>query len=137
MRLVLAYVAAFVALIVLDGVWLGAVARAFYADRLGSLLKDEPDLLAAALFYVAYPAGLVFLAVRPAVARSVRAAALDGAVLGLVAYGTYDLTNLATLRGWPVDVTVVDILWGTVLGAACAAAGCAAARFPRPPRGGA
>lgn len=130
MRLLVAYAATLAVFLVLDAIWLGVVARDFYWGRLGPLLKEEPDLVVAGLFYAAYAGGLVFLAVRPALdADRFGVAVVNGAVLGLIAYGTYDMTNLATLRGWPVVVTLVDIAWGTVLGAACAAAGHGAARL--------
>lgn len=116
--------------LVVDGVWLGVIAKGFYRANLGSLMKDEPNWLAAALFYVAYVAGLTFLAVRPGLSEGDwRVAALHGAVLGLLAYGTYDMTNLATLKGWPLPVVAVDIVWGTLLTAAAAVGGYFAARI--------
>ncbi len=122
------------AFLVIDLIWLGVVARGFYVSQLGPLLRDNPLIAPAALFYLAYVAGIVWFAVNPALADgSWRTAALNGAILGLLAYGTYDMTNLATLRGWPVAVTVVDIVWGTLLGAACSAAGYGATRLLRAP----
>jgi uncharacterized membrane protein len=114
-----AYGAALVAMAVIDGVWLGFVARDFYRTQLGSLMADKPVWPPAALFYLLYPAGLVFFVVAPTLREnSLLAAALAGAFFGLVAYGTYDLSNVATLRNWPSTLTYVDLAWGTVLTAA-------------------
>ena len=125
-----AFAGALITFLVLDGVWLGVIAKGFYRSELGSLMKDDPNWLAAALFYVAYVAGLTFLAVRPGLSEGDwRVAASHGAVLGLLAYGTYDMTNLATLKGWPLSVVAVDIVWGTLLTMAAAIGGYFAARI--------
>jgi len=117
----IAYAAAVIAFLVIDGLWLGVVAKSFYADNLGSLLRDKVLVLPALAFYLVYTAGLVFLAVRPGqVDVSLASVALYGAVVGFLAYGTYDMTNLATLRDWPLIVSVVDMIWGTVLSATVA-----------------
>jgi uncharacterized membrane protein len=114
----------------LDYLWLGHLARDFYARQLGDLLRNPPQLGIAALFYLAYVAGIVFFAVLPALrGGGVWQAALYGALLGLLAYGTYDITNLATIRGWPWTVSLVDMAWGTVVSAATAAAAYLAARW--------
>ena len=111
-----------------DFLWLGIVARDFYASRLGALLRPDPNWAAAALFYLLYAAGLLVFCVRPALAaRSARQALAMGALLGLVAYATYDLSNLATLQGWPLPVAVADIAWGLALSAVAALAGYGAA----------
>lgn len=109
----------------LDAVWLMLIATDFYREQLGSLLRAEPDLTAAALFYVLYLVGLQIFAVLPASERgSLRRAAVLGALFGLFTYMTYDLTNMATLRGWPWRVVAVDIAWGMAVSAAAATAGC-------------
>lgn len=110
-------------LLVADAVWLGIVARAFYRRQLGELLRPDVRWGAAVAFYLLFVAGLLVLAVGPALERQslARAAGL-GALFGLVAYATYDLTNLATLRGFPVVVAVVDLVWGTALAAGLATA---------------
>ena len=100
----------------IDLVWLGLVANAFYPRHLGHLLAAQVQWIPAVLFYLLFIAGIVFLAVKPAVeAGRARRALVSGAFLGLVSYATYDLTNQATMRDWPAIVTVVDLTWGTVL----------------------
>jgi uncharacterized membrane protein len=103
---------------VVDIVWLGLVARGFYRDQLGDLLRSDTNWLAAVAFYLLFVAGLVILVIEPAVATgSLGQAVSKGALFGLVAYATYDLTNLATLRGWPLPMTLVDLAWGAALAA--------------------
>jgi uncharacterized membrane protein len=107
----------------IDMVWLGLVAKGFYRRELGSLTRDRVQWPAALLFYLLFILGLVVFVVAPAVDDgSWLRALLYGALFGLIAYATYDLTNLATLRGWPLPVTVVDLVWGTVLAAAVSVA---------------
>lgn len=108
----------------LDLLWLGVLARRFYAEQLAAFLQPQVDGVAAFGFYLIYIVGLLFFAVRPALETgSLGKAVLLGALFGFFTYATYDLTNLATLRGWPVRVTVVDLAWGTVLGALVSGAG--------------
>lgn len=119
-----------VAFLALDALWLGVVARGFYARQLGEMLRDDPRWGAAVLFYLIYVAGVVVLAVLPALElRSPGRALALGALLGLVAYAAYDLTNLATLKGFPIRMVVVDLAWGTVLTAVVAWAGYGVGRF--------
>ncbi|MFN3958650.1 MAG: DUF2177 family protein [Parvularculaceae bacterium] len=128
MQLLAAYAGAAVAFIVLDAIWLGMVAKNFYFSRLAGLLRDKPDLGVAAVFYVIYLAGIVYFAVAPALASGGMATALlNGAMLGFLAYATYDATNLATLKGYPAAVAVVDVVWGTFLTATAATFGYIAA----------
>lgn len=134
LRYLIAYAATAIVFLGIDFVWLSR-AVGFYKSELGDMIADKPNLVVAALFYAIYIAGIVILAVLPAVREgSWTTAALMGGVLGLVAYATYDLTNLATLRQWSTMVTVVDIGWGTFLTAISALAGYAAtsalARIP-------
>jgi len=125
-----AYVVALIVLAACDFVWLSTMGAGVYRPRLGGLLLERPVLWAAVLFYLVYAAGAVVFAVAPALeAPSWLRAAGMGALFGLFAYATYDLTNLATLRGWSITVTVLDIGWGAVLTAIGATAGYAAARF--------
>ncbi len=124
-----AYLGALVAFLVADGIWLGVITREFYQNQLGALLRDPPNFAAAGLFYLAYIAGVLYFAVRPAIDKqSLKNAAFNGALLGLLAFGTYDMTNLATLAGWPVTVVIVDMCWGAVVTAIVASAGYFAAR---------
>lgn len=111
------YFITLVVFFVIDMVWLGLVAKGFYRRQLGALLSSKVNWTAAILFYLLFIAGLLVFVVRPALQQGVplRALAL-GALFGLIAYATYDLTNLATLRDWPLLVTAVDLCWGTVLG---------------------
>lgn len=107
----------------IDAIWLVRVAPAFYRSQIGHLMAETPNLLAAGVFYLLYIAILVYFVVEPALrVGSIQDAFLRGALFGLVAYGTYDLTNLATLRDWPLLVTAVDMVWGTILTATTAAA---------------
>jgi uncharacterized membrane protein len=105
----------------IDAFWLGLVAPRFYRSQIGHLMADKAILSAALIFYLLYMVGLVFFVVAPGMSMSTREVILRGALFGLVAYATYDLTNLATLRDWPVFVTVVDLVWGTFLTAATSA----------------
>jgi uncharacterized membrane protein len=123
----------FAVLLALDAVWLGLIASGWYRQGLGPLLAPQPDLAAAALFYLVYPLGLVIFAVAPqagspGLARVARA----GALFGFFAYATYDLSNLATLRGWPWGLSLLDMAWGSALSAAAASGGKALLdRLPR------
>ena len=125
--LLLPFLATALALLAIDALWLAVLMGPTYQSYIGALMLTEPKLLPAALFYVLYPFGLMVFAVMPALRkRDWRAAALLGGLLGLVAYGTYDLSNLATLRGWPWQMTAIDMAWGTFLSASAACAGYAA-----------
>lgn len=107
-----------------DALWLALLARDFYQAQIGALTLAQPRWGAAVLFYPLYAAGLVFFCVAPTLARGSWISALTtGAFFGLVAYGTYDLSNLATLKGWPPAMTVFDMLWGTVASSVATAAG--------------
>ena len=100
----------------IDLVWLGVVAKDFYRQQIGHLMGPDVNWAAAAIFYLIYIGGIVFFAVKPALeAGSPTRALAYGALFGFVAYATYDLTNQATMRDWPVIVTVVDLAWGAIL----------------------
>ncbi len=129
---VAAYGATAVVMLALDVVWLGFVAKSFYRDGIGHLMADPPNLVAGGVFYLLYPLGVLLFAIAPTawsgglVAPAEvpwSRAVLAGALFGFFAYATYDLSNLATLRAWPVRLALVDIAWGTALTAAAAAAG--------------
>jgi uncharacterized membrane protein len=101
---------------VIDMVWLVLVAKKFYQEQIGFLMKPDINWFAAIIFYLLFITGLVIFVISPAVEKhSWIHAILFGALFGLITYATYDLTNLATLKDWPLLVTVVDLIWGTVL----------------------
>jgi uncharacterized membrane protein len=103
----------------IDMVWLGLVAKNFYRRQLGEMLSPKVNWSAAVLFYLLFIAGLLVFVVLPALARGGPLQALwQGAFFGLIAYATYDLSNLATLKNWPLAVTAVDLAWGAILGGA-------------------
>ena len=104
---------------VIDMVWLVLVAKKFYQEQIGFLMKPDINWFAAIIFYLLFIAGLIIFVISPAVEKhSWVHALLFGALFGLITYATYDLTNLATLKDWPLLVTVVDLIWGTVLASA-------------------
>lgn len=116
----------------IDLVWLSTATSRIYQPRVGELLLDKPNLPVAALFYLLYVVGVLFLASLPGYLKgSLADAVIRGAVFGLLAYGTYDLTNLATLKGWAWQITVIDMVWGTLLTGFVAGAGYAIARWLR------
>lgn len=110
------YAVAFTAFLIIDLIWLGVVARSFYQAQMGHLMRANVNWGAAIIFYLIFVAGIVLLVVWPAIERqSLVHAIVFGAVLGLVTYAAYDLTNLATLEGFPLTVALVDLVWGAVL----------------------
>ncbi len=107
----------------IDMIWLGVVAKDLYRRQLGSLLAPEVNWIAAIVFYLLFIAGILIFAVAPGLKReSLQHAVLLGALFGFISYATYDLTNLATLRGWPLQITIIDMIWGAVLSASVSAA---------------
>ncbi|MEO8836785.1 MAG: DUF2177 family protein [Caldimonas sp.] len=124
-QLAIAYAAALVATLVLDGLWLGFVAKDLYRREMGALMAESVRVVPGVVFYVLFPAALVYLTLltQP---HGWGEAIVRGVVLGLAAYGAYDLTNLAIVRGWPLSISMIDWAWGAVIGGAGAAAGYAA-----------
>lgn len=121
---VAAYLFTLVAFLVIDFIWLSAMASRLYRPAIGDLLAENFRLAPAVVFYLIYAAGLTFLAVRPAFQTGEwTTALLYGAVVGFMAYATYDLTNQATLKSWSTTLTVADLLWGTFVSAAAATIG--------------
>ena len=119
-----AYISAAICMLILDAIWLSTMAPRFYRPLLQDLLADNFRLQPAIAFYFLYVTGITILAVLPAIDTGRwTTAAFYGLVLGLVAYGTYDLTNQATLRIWPVQITLVDLVWGGFLTSTTAVAG--------------
>jgi uncharacterized membrane protein len=124
MTYVVAYIATVIVFLGLDAIWLSKVALGLYRQEMGSLLLERPNLAIAGAFYLLYVGGIVVLAISPALAEgNWLKALLFGAVLGLVAYGTYDITNLSTLKGYSAKLAMIDIAWGTVLTAVSATIG--------------
>jgi uncharacterized membrane protein len=110
------YAVALVSFLVIDLVWLGVVARSFYQAQMGHLMRANVNWAAAIVFYLVFIVGIIVLVVWPAIERqSLSRALLLGALFGLVTYAAYDLTNLATLEGFPLRVALVDMVWGMVL----------------------
>jgi uncharacterized membrane protein len=113
--IILQFLVVAAAFAVLDSVWLKSTSK-FYRRNLGHLMADKPNLGYAVVFYVLYIIGIVFFALQPALDGGTWLTALGyGAALGTFAYATYDLTNAATLKKWPLSIVVADILWGAVL----------------------
>ncbi len=102
----------------IDILWLVFIAKKFYQDQIGFLMKPDINWPAAIIFYLLFIAGLVVFVISSAVEKhSWTHALLFGGLFGLITYATYDLTNLATLKDWPINLTIVDLIWGTVLAA--------------------
>jgi uncharacterized membrane protein len=112
------YAVAAAAFCLIDFIWLGTIAKQVYADRMGHLLADRPNVAAAVVFYAIFVAGLVYFVIHPAVADgSWQQALFVGAFFGLVTYATWDLTNLAVLKDFPLSIVPIDMAWGTFLAA--------------------
>ena len=123
-RMIVAYIATMVVFFAIDYVWLSRVATTFYRDQIGSILLDDFKVGYAAAFYLLYGIGVVVFAVKPGLdANSVLTALGYGALMGAIAYGTYDWTNMATLKDYTLAVAMTDWIWGTVLTGVSAAAG--------------
>jgi uncharacterized membrane protein len=113
-----AYLVSLVTFVAIDLTWLGIMAPRFYKPILGDIAVSGVNLPPAILFYALYPIGLVIFAIQPALkSGSMSTALISGALFGFFTYATYDLTNQATLRNWTLQLTLVDVAWGTILGA--------------------
>jgi uncharacterized membrane protein len=124
------YLITLLAFFAIDMIWLGVVARTFYRKHIGFLLTPSPNWTAAIIFYLLFIAGILVFVVVPGLKDgSLRSTMLRAALFGLITYATYDLTNLATVKDWPVIVTVVDLIWGTVLSMAVSFAGFMAGKW--------
>ena len=123
MKSTVTYLAIFVCMVALDLLWLRVIAVQWYADNMGALLTNSPNLFAAAAFYCLFPLGILIFAVAPSENSSVLKVAVMGALFGFFAYATYDLTGLAIIKNWPLGLTFVDMAWGTLVSGASAAAG--------------
>jgi uncharacterized membrane protein len=112
------YVIALPLFLAIDMVWLGVIAKSLYQKQIGPLMRPDVQWGAAILFYLLFIAGLVFFVIAPSVEKKDWMFALGaGALFGLITYATYDLTNLATLRNWPMVITIIDLLWGATIAA--------------------
>jgi uncharacterized membrane protein len=112
------YGISFIIFFAIDLLWLGIIAKNIYQRYIGELLRPDVNWVAAILFYLLFIGGLVIFVLMPAVdSGSWVKALLLGALFGFITYATYDLTNLATLKGWPIQITIIDLIWGTFLGA--------------------
>ena len=128
MKLAITYFVTLAVFGAVDLLWLGLVAKDFYRQSIGHLMGTGFNIPAAIAFYLIYVAGLIFFAVQPAIAANDWKNALWlGLAFGFFAYATYDLTNLATLKDWPLSLSLADMAWGSVLSGFAAAVGYAAA----------
>ncbi|GAK70354.1 hypothetical protein RRU01S_11_00070 [Agrobacterium rubi TR3 = NBRC 13261] len=124
MEYLIAYVGTAIVFFGFDFLWLSKLAIGFYKREIGGLMLAKPNFAAAGIFYLFYIAGIVYFAVMPALSGDGwQSALVSGAILGFIGYGTYDMTNLSTLKGWSWKVCVIDIIWGTVLTGAAAVGG--------------
>lgn len=128
-----AYIGSAVAMLALDAIWLTTMVPLVYKPALGDMLADPPNFVVAGVFYLLYVIGIVVLAVLPALNQQNWLMALGaGALLGLVAYGTYDFTNLSTLKNWPLTLSLIDVCWGVVLTGVAATVGYFVANWLSP-----
>ncbi len=124
------YLATLVAFFAIDIFWLALIARGLYRKYLGFLLSPRPNWAAAIVFYLLFIAGLLVFAIIPGLqAGSLQKAVLLGAFFGLLTYATYDLTNLATIKDWPLAITIIDMIWGVTLAASVSAIGFLAGKW--------
>jgi len=126
MKYIYAFIATAIVLLAVDFLWLKFVMSSVFKSELGEIVLASPRMSAAIMFYILYAIGLVVLIISRSGSTSWSEALLLGGLFGLVAYGTYDLTNLATLKVWTVKLAAIDMAWGSILTAASVAAGRAA-----------
>ncbi|MDN5343495.1 MAG: hypothetical protein PWP28_2375 [Oceanotoga sp.] len=110
------YVISFIVFFIIDILWLGLIAKNIYNKYLGYIIKDNFNWIAAIIFYIIFIIGIQFFVLNPAIEKqSVLYAFLVGGIFGFITYSTYDLTNLATVKQWPISITIIDIIWGSIL----------------------
>jgi uncharacterized membrane protein len=115
-KLFISYALTFVVFFIVDMAWLGFIAKDLYKKYLGSLLSEQVNWTAAVVFYLLFIVGVFIFAIMPSVEKnSVASAVILGVLFGFFTYATYDLTNLATLKGWHINIAIIDIIWGSVL----------------------
>lgn len=123
-RLIISYLLTALVFFAIDMLWLGLIARNLYRKYLGSFLSDTVNWTAAIIFYLLFIVGIFYFAILPAIEKnSLAKAVLSGALFGFFTYATYDLTNLATLKNWPLPIVFIDMAWGAVLTALVSTAG--------------
>lgn len=123
-KLLVTYLSTAAVMVLIDLVWLGLIAKPMYQQGIGHLMAEKPNIAAAIGFYLLFPIGLMIFAILPEAAdRRWQQTAICGALFGLFAYATYDLTNLATLKNYPIKLALIDIFWGTLVSAVAATAG--------------
>lgn len=116
LKLITSYFIALLSFFALDMVWLGLISKNYYKQKLGFILSDNPNWAAAIIFYLIFIGGILFFAVNPSLkVGRWQTAVLNGALLGALCYATYDLTNMATIAKWPIEIVIIDIIWGMVL----------------------
>lgn len=124
LKLVVTYLSATAVMVLIDLVWLGLIAKPMYQQGIGHLMTEKPNIAAAIGFYLLFPIGLMIFAILPeATELGWKNTAVLGALFGFFAYATYDLTNLATLKNYPLKLALIDIFWGTLVSAVAATAG--------------
>ena len=123
-KLLISYALTFVVFFIIDMAWLGFIAKDLYKKYLGGFLSEQVNWTAAVVFYLLFIVGVFIFAILPSVEKNSLASAIVlGALFGFFTYATYDLTNLATLKGWPINIVFIDILWGSVLTSIVSTAG--------------
>lgn len=116
MKFIIAYIATLIAFILFDIIWLGVITKNLYSSEIGHLMSEKVNYFAAIAFYLVFITGIVVLAIMPGLeAGNIKKTIINAAVLGFVSYATYDLTNFATLKDWPLRVVLIDITWGAFI----------------------
>lgn len=114
--LIKTYIFTLIPFLIIDFLWLAVIAKNLYQKYLGYLMKSPPNWSAAIIFYLLFTAGIVYFVVNPSLEKnSIQKALISGSLFGLISYATYDLTNLATIKNWPFQITLIDLFWGTIL----------------------
>lgn len=122
-RYIAAYASTLIVMVALDMLWLGVIAKPLYQQAIGHLMSERPSIVVAAIFYAVYALGLMIFVVHPQRESGWAQTIAMGAAFGFFAYATYDLTNLATLKDWPIGIALIDMGWGCLVSAASVAAG--------------
>lgn len=130
MKYIYLYLITFAIFLAIDYIWLNFIAKNIYSTKIGHLLAENPKLIPALIFYLVFIVGVLVFAVLPGYeAQNIWKTVMLGALFGFLTYSTYDLTNLATLKSWPVSVTIVDLIWGTSISTVTSVAGYYIARI--------